>query len=98
MSPAITAAIRNRQVIRLDYEPGARLIEPHCLGYSSEGNQLLRAFQRSGASASHESVDWKLFRVDRIRSLSVSEEQFDGPRPGYNPADQIMKGGIIACL
>ena len=95
---ALKSAIKNRKVIRLNYTPGNRLIEPHALGYSKDGNLLLRAFQIEGASASGEHVDWKLFRIDRMNNPEDSGDSFDGPRPGYNPDDPAMKGGVIACL
>lgn len=98
MNRSIQTAIVERRLIRLDYDPGQRLIEPHAYGRSSEGNELLRAFQVNGASASREHHHWKLFRVDRINSMTVLTERFDEPRPGYRRDDSAMKGGILAQL
>lgn len=80
-------AINSRQVLEIDYEPGVRLVEPHAYGTSADGNELLRVFQTAGASASGEHVNWKLLRVDRIRSLSPTGANFPGPRPGYRRGD-----------
>lgn len=91
----IKAAIRGRLRLSIDYDPGERLIEPHALGRSNAGNLLLRAFQIQGASASGEHVNWKLLRLDRIKSLFTTNETFDGPRDGYRRGDSAMKGGII---
>lgn len=98
MKNSIKAAIDERRLIHLDYDPGLRLIEPHAYGLSSQGNELLRAFQVSGASASGEHHHWKLFRVDRISSMTVLEEKFDGPRPDYRQNDRAMPGRIFAQL
>jgi hypothetical protein len=98
MRELIEHAIRNRLVIALEYPPGQRLIEPHALGYSSTGNEILRAYQTEGASASGESQWWKLFRVDRIASAAAAGVVFDGPRPGYRQGDSHMKRGIICEL
>ena len=98
MNRSISAAINDRRRIKLDYEPGHRLIEPHAYGLSKDGNELLRAFQVEGASASGEHVNWKLFRVDRITQLAMLDERFDHPRPGYRRGDSAMKGGILAEL
>ena len=98
MLDQIEDAIRNRRRMNIWYAPGNRLIEPHTLGRSGDGNLLLRAFQVSGASASGEHHHWKLFRVDRMRSAEDGGDGFDGPRPLYNPDDSAMKGGIIARL
>ena len=98
MKDLIADSIRKSRKMRVQYGPGARLIEPHALGYSSDGNALLRAYQTEGASVSGEPAQWKLFRLDRMRSIEVSDEPFDGPRPGYRRGDDAMKGGIIEQL
>lgn len=98
MTETIIDAIRNRRRIRFNYPPGLRIIEPHALGYSGDGDLLLRAYQTEGASASGEHENWKLFRLDRAGPMEPTEMTFDGPRPLYNPNDKAMKGGIIAAL
>lgn len=98
MIEAISSAIRLRRVLRVSYDPGERLVEPHCLGWGSEGQVLLRAFQVSGASASSEHREWKLFRLDRMVRCIEGGDEFPGARPLYNPNDRVMKGGIIARL
>ena len=76
-------AIRNKQRLLIDYEPGLRVIEPHALGYGSRGQLLLRAFQIEGASASGEHENWKLLRVDRLWAANDNGSTFDGPQDGY---------------
>jgi predicted DNA-binding transcriptional regulator YafY len=98
MLNTIVNAIQTKALIKIDYFPGERVIEPHAIGRSKDGNILLRAYQRSGASASGEHAYWKLFRIDRAGHIQEMCEQFSGPRPQYNPNDSAMKGGIIACL
>ena len=98
MNTDLIEAIRDKRLMEIDYEPGTRVIEPHAYGKSSEGNELLRAFQTSGASASGEHVNWKLFRVDRIRRAVLLDERFSDPRPEYRQNDKAMKGGIFAQL
>lgn len=98
MIDLISKAISAKRRLAVTYDPGPRVIEPHCLGYGSSGQLLLRAFQTRGASASGEHVNWKLFRLDRMGSVKDADESFDGPRPEYNPDDRVMKGGIISRL
>lgn len=98
MDTIIADAIRDRERLDFSYPPGNRLIEPHVLGRSGDGNLLLRAYQFAGASASGEHENWKLFRLDRVGHVSPSGQQFSGPRSGYNPNDRAMKGGIIERL
>lgn len=95
-SVEIVAAIQNRTCLRIFYNPGERLIEPHAFGRGKDGQLLLRAYQVSGASASGEHEHWKLFRVDRIDTLSPDSTPSEAPREGYKPGDKAMKGGIIS--
>lgn len=95
MKQTLEYAIRNKLLVQLTYDPGLRVIEPHALGYGSEGQILLRAYQVSGSSASHEHVEWKLFRIDRAVSATTSGASFSVPRKGYKRGDQAMSLGII---
>ncbi len=98
MIDMIMRAIDERKTLTIDYPPGLRTIEPHCLGLSADNKMLLRAYQTDGASASGEHEHWKLLRTDRIRGVPEPGNGFAGPRPLYKPNDKAMKGGIIACL
>jgi hypothetical protein len=89
-------AITHRQVLSILYGGGWRLIEPHTFGRLQNGKEMLRAYQIGGFSESGEPVGWKLFDVRKIISCKLSGGGFSSPRPGYNPRDSIMRGGIIA--
>ena len=73
----------------------ARTIQPVAYGYSKKNNPVIRAYQTSGPSlkVNKEGVplpDWRLFRVDRIKSMKPMKGDdslfltFDEP-PLYNP-------------
>lgn len=98
MDDVIANAIKDRERLSFNYPPGARTIEPHALGWSSDGHVLLRAFQTEGASSSGEHENWKLFRLDRAGATTANGENFPGPRAGYKRNDKAMKGGIIEQL
>jgi len=95
---AIAAAIQGKRCLRINYDPGDRLIEPHTLGRGSDGQLLLRAYQVSGASNSGEHEHWKLFRVDRIHFIEPDYAVSNAPRHGYKRGDKAMKAGIISEL
>ena len=92
---ALTAAIQAKRCLRIWYDPGVRIIEPHTLGRGSDGQLLLRAFQVSGASSSSEHENWKLLRVDMISTIEPDATPSLAPRDGYKRGDKAMKGGII---
>ncbi|MGH1405141.1 MAG: WYL domain-containing protein [Rhodomicrobiaceae bacterium] len=90
-------AIENLNLIKIEYDGGSRIIEPHALGLSSKNNPVLRAFQQSGHSQSGQYENWKLLRLDRVENYEILSEKFLEPRKGYKENDSHMKQ-IIAQL
>lgn len=91
----VSDAIKGRQVLVIYYdgdEPGGkgmRVIEPVCLGETKAGNMALRAWDYEGAShtayiGKQPLPGWRLFRLDKIISLTLAGYVFNEPRPGYN--------------
>ena len=104
---SVVNAIKNRQRVIIYYdgdEPGGRglrEIEPVCFGYSKADNPVLRAWDEEGASHTAYKGEqplpgWRLFRVDKILSFKPTGEQFNNPRPDYNPnGDKSMTRVVI---
>jgi predicted DNA-binding transcriptional regulator YafY len=93
---SVIDAIKSKNVLVIYYdgdEPGGRglrEIEPVCFGYSKAGNPVLRAWDITGAShrdfiGKKPLPSWRLFRLDRVNSISLTGEKFNTPRPNYNP-------------
>jgi hypothetical protein len=95
MYDAISSAIKSRNLLRLTYDGGERVVEPFCYGKNHKGTELLRAYQIRGFSKSGRPTGWKLFDVKKIRSLKTEKDVFNGSRPQYNPNDSAME--IIYC-
>ena len=80
---------------------GLRVIEPVAFGYSKSGNPVLRAWDKEGAS--HRAYlgkkplpSWRFFRVDKIEFIRPTQENFNEPRPNYNPnGDRSMETVLI---
>ena len=69
------------------------------LGRSSKGKVLLRAWHLNGWSVSqkrHTEKIWRLFRTDRILSMTFTGSFYRLAPVGYNMNDKSMRGGIIA--
>ena len=104
---SVINSIRNKNRVIIYYdgeEPGGRglrEIEPICFGYSKRGNPVLRAWDLEGAShrgfkGEKPLPSWRLFRLDRIMSLTPTGNNFETPRPNYNPTgDKSMNRVII---
>lgn len=76
-----------------------RVVYPLVLGRSSKGKTLLRAWHLNGWSLSqnrHINKIWRLFRTDRILSMTFTGSFYRLAPSGYNMYDKGMRGGIIA--
>jgi len=76
-----------------------RAIYPMVLGRSSKGKVLLRAWHLNGWSVSqkrHTEKIWRLFRTDRILSMTFTGSFYRLAPVGYNMNDKGMRGGFIA--
>ena len=100
----IKDAITNKHTCELRYMDDeklpegsqVRVIEPVAYGYSKKNNPVIRAYQTSGPSlkVNEKGIplpDWRLFRVDRIKSMKPKKGDdslfltFSEP-PLYNPS------------
>lgn len=75
----------------------SRIIYPMCIGTSSKAKPLLRAYHIKGFSYSlnkNSEKLWRMFRTDRIMSMSFTGSFFRLTPEGYNSADKGMRGGI----
>ena len=69
------------------------------IGRSSKGKVLIRGWHLNGWSVSqkrHINKIWRLFRADRILSMTFTGSFYRLPPAGYNMNDKGMRGGIIA--
>jgi hypothetical protein len=76
-----------------------RVIYPMVLGRSTQGKTLLRGWHLNGWSVSqkrHINKIWRLFRTDRILSMTFTGSFYRLAPAGYNMNDKGMRGGIIA--
>lgn len=76
----------------------SRVIYPMVLGRSSKFKTLLRGYHLKGWSVTYsKEIDkvWRMFRADRILSVSFTGSFFRLPPKGYNMNDRGMKKGII---
>lgn len=76
-----------------------RAVQIMVLGRSSAGKVLIRAWHLNGFSVSqkrHINKIWRLFRADRILSMTFTGSFYRLPPAGYQSIDKGMRGGIIA--
>ncbi|GAB6037152.1 hypothetical protein JCM15519_17110 [Fundidesulfovibrio butyratiphilus] len=93
----VAEAIRGHRTLNLWYNGGMRTVEPHCCGYGTSGQGLLRCWHVSGHSQSGAGAGWHLFTVAEIRDCTIGEE-FQGTRPHYNSAGDKAIPRVVAKL
>ena len=96
LEPLICEAIRSRKLMMYEYGGLIRVVEPHLLGAGDAGDPLLSGWLRPGYSRSDPQGGWRTWRVDRIGSAQILDQQFAGPRAGYNPADPRLARVVCA--
>lgn len=89
MLQTIINAIRNREVLSFTYDGLARIVEPHAVGVSTAGNNVLRCYQTQGGHVTpgHE-LDF--CKISKIFGLRTTGQHFVGERPGYRRGDKDM--------
>lgn len=85
----ICDAIEKRQVLEFSYKGSRRRVEPHLLGYDSDGDLTLSAWQLSGTQPG-----WRNFHASKLSGLSTAGETFSGARQDYNPADDTISSVV----
>lgn len=87
----INHAIANRYVITFLYKGVTRTVEPYVTGiHRNTDNKILRAWILSGTTTPTADSGWRLFRLDWLSNLNVTNRQFDPIRPGYDRNDDHM--------
>ncbi len=88
MNQKIIDAIRNQNVIEFYYEGELRVVEPHCYGKTTAGNEGLRAYQIDGYSSSGK-MGWKMYEMSKADDFVFTENTFE-VRSGYKVGDKGM--------
>lgn len=82
----VCSAIRDCKVIEFFYKGRTRTVEPHLVGYDSDGDLTLSAWQLSGGSG----TGFRDFHLSKASSLTITQTSFSGARQGYNPNDETI--------
>jgi hypothetical protein len=85
----IIAAIKNKHKLAFTYSGIHRIVEPHAVGSSRAGKDVLRCFQTHGGhiTPGHE---WDLCELSKISKLTDTGESFANARPDYKKGDKGM--------
>lgn len=98
----LAAAIRNKRrvVIRYNGRSRSRVVEPHALFKSEEGETSLLGYQVRGYHSGRRNGSfWRPFQLRKIDNIHVSHELFE-PRTGhgYAAVSRGIKGQVMTAL
>ncbi|OCB70134.1 hypothetical protein B0A79_01335 [Flavobacterium piscis] len=88
MNNQIIEAIENQNIIEFSYEGKSRVVEPHCYGKTTAGNEAIRAYQIDGFSSSGK-MGWKIYDLRKADDIEVTNDTFS-TRNDYKRGDQGM--------
>lgn len=92
MQAAIIQAMKDQKVISCTYNGLPRLIEAHAIGKLVRNKRIgVRVYQVGGESQSHDDPYWRLFYVDRMQDVVITNERARAPRHGYKKGDKAMR-------
>ena len=85
---ALSTAIGLMRLVRFHYKdaaPGYRTVEPHMVAYNRKDNLALSAWFLYGEGASAEGSGWREYLLENVTDVTILDEGFTQPRPGYKP-------------
>ena len=83
-------AIAARRLVEFRYDGMTRVVEPYTVGILTTGNVALSAWHVRGFSESRAVPKWRLYTLEKMGVITILNEEFEGPRRGYNPRDSRM--------
>lgn len=86
MFNTLVNAVRNRNVVSFRYEGTHRVGEPHIVGMTASGQELVLVYQTQG-SYDAGGEGWVACNLDRVENLRLTGAEFFGPRHGYLQQD-----------
>lgn len=88
MKKEIVNAIANQNLLEFEYEGYSRVVEPHCYGLTTKGNEAIRAYQVDGYSSSGR-MGWKLYDLSKADNFEILDDVFE-TRDDYKQGDKGM--------
>ncbi len=82
-------ALQAKRRLAITYDGHSRIVEVHCVGTSTAGNPVMRAWQVSSTKPGAV-PEWRLFKLSKAWRYAVMDEISQAPRPGYKPRDSAI--------
>lgn len=79
----LCSATRSKHVVDFTYDGHERRVEPYVVWKDSKDEWQLGGWS-VGFSKSGTEPPWRDYALNKITAVSITDESFDGNRPGYN--------------
>ena len=76
MERRLCSAIARRNPVSFTYEGERLTVFPHLFGVTSAGNDAIRAYLSQGISKTGDEPPWRIYRLDRMKRLTVHRRRF----------------------
>src|SRR5258708_2358107 len=86
----VCTAIAGKRFLRFRYLDRWRVVYPCAHGWLPTDNEALRAHEVSLVRGQLRVAPGKLFRIDQMSGVAVTDRPFDRPPPGYRRGDRHM--------
>ena len=87
----INQAISEKKIITFIYDGELRGVEPFLTGkHKDTGKLSLRAWWLYGYTKSSNPTNWRLYTIELMSNIAITNDGFIGQRPYYNPNDKDM--------
>ena len=96
MNDVLCDAICAQRILRFQYDGKVRVVEPHLVGETSSGHDVLFGWCRNAKA--EELGDWRTFVLALISALEVLADTFPHPRPHYNPTGDKNLSKVYCAL
>lgn len=83
----LVSAIKEKRIVTDGLD---RVVECATLGYTTAGMPAVRGYQIEGDTHSGTVPCWRLFLIDRICELELTEARFSGEPPAYEKSDKAF--------
>ncbi len=77
--------ISEKTIVSVVYDSGTKIVEPYLVYETKGGKRLLHGWQRTGDWKTSPPPDWADLSLEKITSITPTEEKFKQPHPDYNP-------------
>jgi len=94
MEARLCRAVDHRYPVSFQYQDENLTVFPHALGTTTAGNLAIRAYLSNGRSKSRDEPPWRLYRLDRMKRVTVHSSRKFTTRPMYRSND---KGLTLRC-